>query len=133
MLTEGREDRYLLPWYGMMSARDGVGLAQRRFLPFYQRPGGMRAGFRHYETMIEDGRENRQQLGAKLPVSTLVLSGERGIPQAQTLASVQLVAERVEPDVVPDAGHIFASDNPEWTAARLIRFFDDAAGEEKTA
>lgn len=127
MLTKGREAEYLLPSYAMMSARDGVAVAERAFLPFYQAPGGMRAAFRHYEALVEDGRANRAQFTGKLSMPTLVLSGERGIPQAQTLASVQQVAERVEHDIVPDAGHTFASDNPEWTAARLVRFF--GAGE----
>lgn len=124
MLTEGREDRYLQPWYDMMSARDGGETGRRDFLPFYSAPGGLLAGFRHYETMVEDGRANRRQLDGKLAMPTLVLSGERGIPQAQTLSSVRQVASRVEQDVVPDAGHTFAGDNPHWTAARLLRFFD---------
>lgn len=123
MLTEGREAPYLLPWYAMMSARDGAEVAKRAFLPFYQAPGGMRAGFRHYESLIGDGQANRAHFSGMLSMPTLVLSGERGIPQAQTLASVQQVAEHVEHDTVPDAAHTFASDNPDWTASRLLRFF----------
>ncbi|WP_375381139.1 alpha/beta fold hydrolase [uncultured Sphingomonas sp.] len=125
MLTAGREAEYLLPWYAMMSADPAAAdTATRRFLPFYQAPGGMRAGFRHYETLVEDGRANRAQFVGPLLMPTLVLSGERGIPQAQTLACVTQAAVDLEHDLVPGAGHTFASDNPEWTAARLIRFFD---------
>ena len=98
--------------------------AAREYLPFYQTPGGMRAGFRHYETLLADGRANREQFGGPLPMSTLVLSGKRGIPQAQTLACVERVASDVAIDFVPGTGHTFASDNPDWTAKRLIRFFE---------
>ena len=128
MLTAGREAAYLLPWYAMMSTDPAAAAtAAERFLPFYQAPGGMRAGFRHYETLVEDGRANRAAFAEPLPMPTLVLSGERGIPQAQTLACVRQVAAQVEHDLVPGAGHIFASDDPAWTAARLIRFFGHGA------
>ena len=124
MLTAGREAAYLLPWYGMMSAdAASADIAKRQFLPFYQAPGGMRAGFRHYEALIEDGRANRAQFTGPLPMPTLVLSGERGIPQAQTLDCARQVASDVVHDLVPEAGHTFASDNPAWTAERLLRFF----------
>ncbi len=129
MLTAGREEAYLRPWYTMMSAREEAAAeAERRYLPFYRAPGGMRAGFRHYETLLADGRANRAQFTGKLPMPTLVLSGERGIPQAQTLACVEQVAQTVEHDLVPGAGHLFASDNPAWTAARLVRFFNQSEG-----
>lgn len=127
MLTAGREADYLLPWYAMMSADPSAAeIATERFLPFYQAPGGMRAGFRHYETIVEDGRANRAEVKEPLAMPTLVLSGESGIPQAQTLACVEQVAADVEQELVPGAGHTFASDNAEWTAARLIRFFGHA-------
>ena len=132
MLTTGREDQYLLPSYSMMSANEGAATAERLFLPFYRAAGGMRAGFRHYETLIEDGRANRTQFAGKLQMPTLVLNGERGIPQEQTLACVQRVSQWVEHDIVPGAGHTFASDNPAWTVARLLRFFETGGAGDKT-
>ena len=91
MLTAGKEGEYLMPWYGMMSAAPSAAeTAARSYLPFYQARGSMRAGFRHYETLVADGRANREQLVDPLPMPTLVLSGERGIPQAQTLACVSM-------------------------------------------
>lgn len=53
----------------------------------------------------------------------LVLNGERGIPQAQTLGGARRVAAHVEVDLVPGSGHTFADDNPAWVAERLARFF----------
>lgn len=128
MLTAGKEADYLMPWYGMMSTDpEASERARTVYLPHYSAPGGMRAGFEHYATLVDDGKANRAQFSGKLRLPTLVLNGERGIPQAQTLACVERVVEHVEHDLVPGAGHIYASDNPDWTAARLIRFFQLAA------
>ena len=130
MLTEGREAGYLLPWYSMMSASPAaITDAQSRFLPYCAAAGGMRAGFKHYETMVRDGQENRRRFKAKLPMPVPVLSGERGIPQAQTLHCVEQVSDAVEADLVPDAGHTFASDNPAWVVKRMTRFFDSSLQE----
>jgi len=131
MLTAGRKTDYLLPWHSTMSADAAAAdIATRQFLPFYQAPGGMHAGFRHYETLVSDGRANRAQFTDLLRMPILVLSGERGIPRAQTLSYVGQVAGRIEHDVVPGAGHTLASDRPAWTAERLVRFFDKREGDE---
>jgi pimeloyl-ACP methyl ester carboxylesterase len=124
MLTEGKEADYLLPWYSMMSTSPtAIDDAKTRFLPYYAAAGGMRAGFKHYETMVSDGQENRRTFRVKLPMPVLVLSGERGIPQAQTLHCVEQISDDVEAALVPDAGHTFATDNPAWVAKRMKRFF----------
>ena len=123
-LTEGKEAAYLLPTMSMMSASpDAQETAQRDFLPYYTAPGGMRGGFQHYGTMIDDGQANRAAFADKLPMPVLVLSGERGIPQAQTLACVEKIAQAIETDIVPGSGHTFALDNHDWVATRMLRFF----------
>ncbi|MDQ2770994.1 MAG: alpha/beta hydrolase [Bacteroidota bacterium] len=125
MLTAGKEAAYLLPSMTMMSTSpDAADTAQALFLPYYTAPGGMRAGFQHYGTLLDDGRENRARFQAKLPMPVLVLNGERGIPQAQTLPCVQQVAADIATDTVPGSGHVFAEDNPSWVAERLTRFFN---------
>lgn len=124
MLTTGKEEAYLLPTMGMMSlSPDALEMARAVYLPSYERPGRMRAGFEHYGTLLEDGKENRERLKQKLVMPVLVLSGERGIPQNQTLDCVRRVATEIETDLVPDAGHLYAQDNPEWVANRLHGFF----------
>ena len=135
MLTAGKEEAYLLPTMGMMSlSPDALDVAKAVYLPSYTRPGRMRAGFEHYETLLTDGKENRAQLKQKLAMPVLVLSGERGIPQAQTLACVRQVAENIEVDLVPNAGHLYAHDNPEWVADRLNAFLtQDTARTAKTS
>ncbi len=53
----------------------------------------------------------------------LVRSGDKGIPQAQTLGCVRQVATHIEADLVPPSGHAVADDNPSGVAARLTGFF----------
>lgn len=122
MLTAGKEEAYLLPTMAMMSAApDAAETAKALFLPYYAPPGGMRAGFQHYGTLVADGQKNRARFAAPLPMP--VLNGARGLPQAPLLAGAQQVAADVTADLVPDSGHTFAQDNPEWVARRLRHFF----------
>ncbi len=124
LLTAGKEAAYLLPTLMMMSTSpDAAAVAEKRYLPYYAAPGGMRAGFRHYEHLVADGQHNRARLTAPLPMPVLVLNGEYGLPQAPLLAGAQQVAARVTAYLVPASGHTFAQDNPEWMAQRLGHFF----------
>lgn len=124
MLTAGKEAAYLLPTLSMMStAPDAAAVAEQLYLPYYAAPGGMRAGFRHYETLVADGQENRARFTTPLPMPVLVLNGDHGLPQAPLLAGAQQVAATVTADTVPASGHTFAQDNPAWVAQRLHRFF----------
>ena len=131
MLTAGKEEPYLLPTMGMMSLSPGaLEVAKAVYLPSYKRPGRMRAGFEHYGTLLQDGKDNRERMKQKLAMPVLVLSGEHGIPQSQTLGCVRQVAENVETDLVPNAGHLYAHDNPEWVAERLHAFLSPNSNEQ---
>lgn len=124
MLTTGKEEAYLLPSLSAMStAPDAVAAAHAYFLPAYAAPGGMRAGFQHYGTLLEDGKENRARFTTKLPMPVLVLNGDHGLPQAALLAGAHQVATTVTADLVPASGHTYGQDNPAWVAQRLQRFF----------
>lgn len=128
MLTEGKEIPYLLPMMVMMStSKDAAEVAQTVYLPHYLEPGGMRAGFQHYGTLLKDGKESRAAFRSKLPMPVLVMNGEKGIPQAQTLGSVRQVAAHLETELIPNCGHTFAADNPVWVAEQLTQFFQSGA------
>ncbi len=127
MLTAGREVAYPLPTMQRMSlGPDAADLAEHLYLPHYLEPGGMRAGFQHFGTLLEDGKENRAAFTGKLTIPVLVLNGDHGVPQEQTLSNAQQVAANVDADLVPDSGHVFADDNPRWVADRLASFFGQA-------
>jgi pimeloyl-ACP methyl ester carboxylesterase len=127
MLTAGKEAAYLDPMWSMFAPHGGITAADRsEYLRQYASPGGMRGGFQHYGNLVEDGKVNRAAFRAPLEMPVLVLNGDQGIPQAQTLAGVRQVAAHVEVGLVPNSGHAFAAENPPWVAERLIRFFNAA-------
>lgn len=121
LLTAGREEQYLSRFWSVMN-RGGITDADRAdLLRVYTRPDAMRGGFEHYATLVQDGRQART--GPRLTMPVLVLNGEYGLPQNVLLDGVRDAAADVRADIVPDAAHTFAADNPTWTADRLARFF----------
>ena len=124
MLTEGKEERYLSAFWSIMS-RSGITDSDRGdLLRAYTAPEAMRGGFEHYATLVEDGRAARDAGPVDMPV--LVLNGEFGLPQKILLDGARRAARDVRADIVPEAGHTYAADNPRWTADRLTRFFSAA-------
>ena len=134
MLTEGKEAEYLGNNWKMFSPLKGITADDREeYLRTYGNPDGMRAGFRHYAAMLDDGKANRKAFDQKLTMPVLVLNAGLGIPQDQTLGGVVQVFAHVEHDKVLLAGHAFAADRPDWTADRIIEFFDPAGNNESNA
>lgn len=130
MLTEGKEAEYLGNNWKMFSPLGGITEDDRaEFLRTYGHPDGMRAGFRHYAAMLDDGKANRAAFDHKLTMPVLVLNAGLGIPQEQTLGGVRQVFTNVEHDKVLLAGHAFAADRPDWTAGRIIDFLEKGRGE----
>ena len=124
MLTEGKEAEYLGNNWKMFSPLKGLTHEDREeFLRTYGNPDGMRAGFRHYAAMLDDGKANRAAFHHKLTMPVLVLNAGLGIPQEQTLGGVEQVFANVSHDKVLLAGHAFAADRPDWTANRILDFF----------
>jgi pimeloyl-ACP methyl ester carboxylesterase len=121
-LTAGREEQYLTPFWSLMTRGRLAPEERDHLLRSYSRPGRMRAGFRHYETLVADGRENAAR-AERLTMPVLVLNGDHGLPQQPLLAGVRQIADHVEHDLVPDAAHVIATDNPAWLARRLVQFF----------
>ena len=123
MLTEGKEAEYLGNNWKMFSPLKGITKDdQAELLRTYGNPDGMRAGFRHYAALLDDGKANRTAFDQKLTMPVLVLNAGLGIPQDQTLGGVNQVFANVEHDKVLLAGHAFAADRPDWTADRIISF-----------
>ncbi|MER5523622.1 alpha/beta hydrolase [Streptomyces sp. NPDC002677] len=124
LLTAGKEAAYLTPAWAIGSPAGGLTDADRaEFLRHYTAPGGMRGGFQHYATLLEDGRAIRAATTTRLPMPVLVLNAALGLPQTPLLEGVRQVADDVRADLVPDSGHAYAADNPVWTAHRLAAFF----------
>jgi pimeloyl-ACP methyl ester carboxylesterase len=123
-LTAGKEEAYMMPGWDQFS----LGLTdddKAELLRHYASPGGMRAGFSHYGTLVDDGLWNREHLTSPLPVPILVLNGESGLPQAPLLAGAERITKTVTADTVPNSRHTIGLDNPVWVANRLNAFFSD--------
>lgn len=121
LLTAGKEELYLRPGWDQFS-RGLTESDKAELLTHYTSPGGMRAGFAHYGTLVDDGRWNREHLDEPLPMPVLVLNGENGLPAEPLREGVRRVARDVEVDIVPDSAHTIGLDNPQWVADRLARF-----------
>jgi pimeloyl-ACP methyl ester carboxylesterase len=125
MLTNGKEAEYLGANWTMFSPLKGITEHDRaQFLRTYGNSDGMRAGFRHYAAMLDDGKANRKAFDHQLTMPVLVLNAGLGIPQEQTLGGVKQVFANVEHDKVLLAGHAFAADRPDWTAHRILSFLE---------
>ncbi|NMO56913.1 alpha/beta fold hydrolase [Actinoplanes sp. TBRC 11911] len=123
-LTKGKEAEYLTPFYRLTSVReDAEEFGVATYLPYFTGPDGIRGGFQHYGAMIADGKANRAELTTRLPMPVLVLNGDHGYYRTQLLAGARQVAEHLETDVIAQASHAYAFDNPQATAARFGRFF----------
>ncbi|MGW3412600.1 alpha/beta fold hydrolase [Streptomyces sp. NPDC000888] len=124
LLTAGKEAAYLTPAWAIGSPAGGLTDADRaEFLRHYAAPGGMRGGFQHYATLLEDGRAIRAASTTRLPMPVLVLNAVLGLPQSPLLEGVRQFADDVRADLVPDSGHAYPADNPAWVAHRLAAFF----------
>jgi len=125
MLTAGREDAYLDGFWSMMTGGTLSPADRGELLRTYRAPGGMRGGFEHYATLLDDGRAARAAARLEMPV--LVLNGEHGLPQRVLLDGAREAATDVRADVVPGSTHAIGTDNPTWLADRLATFFHGSA------
>lgn len=124
MLTKGKEAAYLNPMYDLMSPGGHIDSATRaEYIRQYSKPGAMKAGFQHYATILQDGKDNRANFKGKLTIPVLVLNGDKGIPFKQTFEGIQQIASNIEFGIVPNSGHALGEDNPVWYTNRLIQFF----------
>lgn len=123
MLTTGHEAAFLGGNWKMGSVHgfDPSDIAE--YLRQYTKPEGLRGGFEHYGTLLEDGKTNRELAADRLTMPVLVLNGDGGLPQNILLDGAKRAAENVESDVIPAAGHAFGADNPTAGAEMLHRFF----------
>jgi pimeloyl-ACP methyl ester carboxylesterase len=124
-LTQGKEAQFLPFFWAQTSVKpDAEAFGVATYLPHYTGPLGIRGGFQHYAPMVEDGKANRAEFTGKLPMPVLVLNGDHGYFRDQLLAGARQVAEHLEDDIIPQASHAYAYDNPQATAERLQHFFD---------
>lgn len=127
-LTEGKERLYIeYQIQGGLYKKEAMTQADLdEYVRCYSAPGGMRGGFAHYRTLLEDGKQNRENFKEKLTMPVLVLGGEHsGIPREWTLAGVHAVAANVREGEVKGSGHFLAEENPADLSRQLRAFFGE--------
>jgi pimeloyl-ACP methyl ester carboxylesterase len=88
----------------------------------YSAPGGMRAGFEYYRSLLDDIKQNKEYSSVKLPMPVLALGGKCSFDSA-ALDSMRLLATNVSGGVIPDTGHWIAEERPIFLTQQLFAFF----------
>ncbi len=132
-LIQGREDIYLGWFYQNFSWRpdsfDEEAIAE--YLRTYSQPGAMRAGLAYYRNLPQDVADNKALLdtGFRLKMPVLAMGGEKWEARGRATEpeeSLRLVADNVIGDIAPDSGHFIPEEQPDYVAARLLDFFQNA-------
>lgn len=128
LLIAGREQSYFAWWFRQMEGRPGA-VPQDDVdanAAAYAGVEGLRAGFRHYRTLLKDGEDNRIQLagGRKLAMPVLAIGGERSVGD-RLVSSVGGTCADLRGETAP-CGHFVAGEAPAWLLQRLVAFLADA-------
>ncbi|MEM7033730.1 MAG: alpha/beta hydrolase [Chloroflexota bacterium] len=108
----------------------------KRFLQFMTSPNGTKSGnseafaemiglMKNFKTQGNPGLLTDEAL-SQITVPTLILMGEDErifIPAKAILRAKQLIPGLVSAEIVPNAGHIIALDQPEYLATKVLAFF----------
>ena len=85
-------------------------------------PGGMRAEFEYYRSLLDDIKQNKKYSKIKLPMPVLALGGKCSFGSA-ALDSMRLLATNVSGGVIPDTGHWIAEERSNFLTEQLFAFF----------
>lgn len=125
LLITGKEREYLT-WFLRAMAYNPFGVPQDHadeYIRSFRAPGAKR-NLGHYGALYENGLYFRELAKQKLTIPVIGIGGSSTL--ANRVGEEMLkVAENVITDTAPECGHWIPEEQPEWTAARLIRFFTE--------
>jgi pimeloyl-ACP methyl ester carboxylesterase len=129
-LVEGKEMEYLT-WFYHNLAYIPSAITQEainEYVRAYSAPGGMRAGFEYYRAFQEDAMQNQNYSQTKLPMPVLALGAGYipafgGISNPLPVLGMQQLAENVTGIIIPNAGHFFPEEQPQFVVNQLSNFF----------
>lgn len=121
----GRE-RDLLSWYFQINCDQPNAVKTEDFEVYVralQRPGVLRAGLNYFAAVWDDSDRNQEYVtNGKLTMPVFQIGGEKAVGKFG-LPSVQQLAENVTSEVIPNAGHWLAEEQPIAFANALLNFF----------
>ncbi|MER5199811.1 alpha/beta fold hydrolase [Streptomyces sp. NPDC002755] len=92
----------------------------------YSGPGGLRGGFSHYRAFLGDrGPNHARAARGKITTPVLALYGGANGHAPTLPLDMTALAEDVQGEEVPGAGHLIAQERPDHLAARLLDFFGE--------
>ena len=129
-LVQGKEMEYLR-WFYHNLAYIPSAITQEainEYVRVYSAPGGMRAGFEYYRAFQEDAMQNQNYSQTKLPMPVLALGAGYipafgGISNPTAVLGMQQSAENVTGIIIPNAGHFFPEEQPQFVINQLSNFF----------
>lgn len=125
-LVAGRERTYFEHFWNDFAAdaRHSVPEADRRlYAKAYAQAGGMKAGFEYFKAFEQDARDFAGFANTRLSMPLLVLGGEKASGTV-LIEQARLVADRVQGQVVPGAGHWLMEEAPATVIPAISRFID---------
>lgn len=123
-LTAGRERLYLSAFFKVF-VYNTAAITQNdldEYVRCYSAPGGMRAGFEYYRTLLQDAEDNKEYAKTKLTMPVLALCGA----QAQAdhaIESLKQVAQNVQGSMVERSGHWMVEERHDGVVEHLLKFF----------
>jgi pimeloyl-ACP methyl ester carboxylesterase len=137
-LVQGKEMEYL-SWFYHNLAYIPSAITQEainEYVRVYSAPGGMRAGFEYYRAFQEDAMQNQNYSQTKLPMPVLALGAGYipafgGISNPTAVLGMQQSAENVTGIIIPNAGHFFPEEQPQFVINQLSNFFRNSTTPEE--
>jgi pimeloyl-ACP methyl ester carboxylesterase len=129
-LVQGKEMEYL-SWFYHNLAYNPSAITQEaidEYVSRYSAPGGMRAGFEYYRAFQENVMQNQNYSQTNLTMPVLALGAGHipafgGISNPTAVLGMQQSAENVTGIIIPNAGHFFPEEQPQFVINQLSNFF----------
>ena len=128
-LTQGREELYLSAIAYRRDPYNPQTLNDRdiaEYLRCYTAPGGMRGGFSHYRTFVQDAEHNRQSAKTPLLMPVLAIGGESSAGD-RLFKTMQPLCQDIQGLTIEHCGHLIPEEQPERLTQILLSFLNETS------
>ena len=123
-LVAGREAEYFAYYWNEFAADRNRSLPaadREAYVAAYSRPGRMRAGWAYFASFPKTAGDFAELSKTKLRIPVLSIGGEKSLGEALG-RQARLVSDGATVVILKNAGHWILEEQPEETAAALLRF-----------